>query len=263
MVFYVLYGWGSYWADDSDRVWWTVTFWYVVAALLTAAFSSACVFYAKSQFWSAEEDQEEPQGQLWATFVGAGGVFLALLAAQLCLAGLAYRPEHAGVWVVSFSLISTSLAAFGTYFFIGDPGMANLASLDERFGRQSNTQGSAGDLPKGLMDGLEAELAMLRDIAHVLITSYAVVIAGVLLGLDRIAVLLGASDFHGVSFGGQIWFIVGVALLLVSCHASVTGPVYSRYYVIARWLRRSGITRARDNAGLGSAQAVEGRSHER
>jgi len=265
IVLYILYGWGSCLVEDRDQAW-SVAPWYGVAALLVFLCSWPWALIWKGRFRSAG-DEEDSRGQLQqrvlASFVGTTPVFVGTLVTQICLMLLVYRPQDATLWVVSFALISAVLAAFGSYFFIGDPGMANLESLDKWLERQTSGQKSLGDLPKALVGGLEAELAMLRSITTGLIYLYVVVGAGVLLGLDKIPLLLGKRNFASVSLGAQIWFIVGVALLLIGCHASITGAVYDRYYGVARWLRRSGTTGTERNTGSDSKQAVEERTHGR
>jgi len=252
ILLYILYGLGSYVVENVEKVqsgqpvcWtWTVPAWYGAAAILTFCCLWPLVLFCRGKFQSHQSEEgsrRQLQESLLWNFAATTVVLFATLASQLCLMGLVYQPAHTKLWAVSFVFISSALAAFGCYFFIGDPGMASLESLDEWLERQGSGQKSVRDLPRALVDGLEAELAVLRSITIGLVALYVAVGPGVVLGLDNIAALFGKEHFAGVSDASAIWFIIGVFLLLGGCHASITGAVYGRYYRIARWLRRSGM----------------------
>ena len=240
VALYVFYGLGSYFVEDTNRRWYSVVPWYVVVAALAwlclawwvPKFTRAFQGYQRSERW-----QDELQGTGLVSFGGVTGVYFVTLGTQIFLMTVAYRPDDSLLWVISFALISPALAGIGSYFLIGYPGMVNLELLDERLHREGASGKSVRDLPRGLMASLEAELAMLRTILAGLVYVYVFVAVGILLAFDRIALLLGSDTFAGVPLPSKIWFICGVALLLVGCHASITGPVHGQYFRITRWLR--------------------------
>jgi hypothetical protein len=265
---YILYGLGSYVVENVEKMqsgqsvsWtWTVPAWYGgTAVILTFCCLWPLVLICRRRFRShqvEEGSRRQLQKSLLWNFAATTVVLFATLVSQVCLIWLVYQPGHTKLWAVSFVFISSALAAFGCYFFIGDPGMANLESLDKRLKRRTKRQALARPLPEAFVRGLEAELAVLRGLTTGLVALYVAVGAGVVLGLDNIAALFGREHFWGpanagvanagvantgVSDASAIWFIIGVVFLLGGCHASITGAVYGRYYRIAQWLRRSGM----------------------
>jgi hypothetical protein len=242
---YILYGFGNYFLEDS--IWPWEMFWllpYLGAVGLCLAFLTLWVpkyqrkfrhMQSKGAYW-----QEEVEDTNIACFVGVSGVVLAVLVAQSALLGVARCLGGAILWPLSFAFLSSAVAGFGAYFYIGYAGMANLDIVDRSFGRQGERP--ASNLPTGLVESLKAEMAMLRTLMGVLAWLYPFAAIGTLFGLDRIPLLFGWGSSADVPLAGQIWFIVGVALLLVGTHATVAGPVHGRHYDIARWLRwREGV----------------------
>jgi len=239
---YVSYGVGSYLVENADRQW-NVVWWYVVGAALAWGVLVPWVLLCKRGFRKSQRHQhwaDELRCAAWSSFFGVTGVGVVTLTSQVLLMKV-YCPDAPKLWLISFAIVSSALAAVACYFFIGYPGMIDLEASRAGGGGDG---GASKPHPRGLKASLEAELAMLRTTVSALVSLYGFAVVGVLLGLDEISRVLDRKDgetFADVPFPTQVWFIVGVALLLGTCHWAITGPVHGRYFRIARWLREGAL----------------------
>jgi len=241
------YGFGSHFAEDSKHEsWWTVVPVYAVAAIVLGLCAAWWVGGSRRVFLRAqgkENWQEELQATSAVSFLGATGAGLGTLLPQILLIVL-YRPNGPVAWLTIFAILSSIVVASGgAYFFIGYPGMVNLERLEERLRRLAGDANLATVVPRALISSLEAELGMLRILMGGILSLYVVGTVTMLLSLDKIPSLLGHKDkdmtFANLPVAEQIWFICGVALLLVACHALVAGPVWDQHSRIMLWLRHA------------------------
>ena len=190
-----------------------------------------------------EKWEEELRTGAWASGWAVSVVFLWTLAGQLLPFFVLCRTERFIPWVLSFAFISSTLAAVGAYFSIGYPGMVNLERLEQRLRRLLGGANLATHLPRGLISSLEAELGMLRIIVGGIVSLYVLGVLTILLSLDRIPSLLGQTDkdktFAELPVSEKVWFICGMALLLIACHVLVAGPVHGQHSRIILWLRHT------------------------
>lgn len=243
---FTAYGLGSVLVGDTNQSW----PWYrvaVVSAAVAAVTGLGLTLWAalcKSMFEKSQKRvdwRNEFDACAKISTLGVAILVVATLTIQLVLVKLLYCPKESLLWAITFAIVSTVIAAAGTYYFIGYPGMANLELIDERLREAASAGGRPGRLPENLRSSLEAELAMLRTMMAGLIVVYIAPIPTLLLGLDKASVLLGLEDssFTRVPFGTKMWFAAGVVLLLAGCHATVSSAVYGRHSQIARWLRHA------------------------
>jgi len=242
MGIYILYGLGNCFVGGIVSLWDLEMLWlllYLAAAGLGLTFSAlwAPKFQRKFRDGQSREAswQEEDHGTAIACFWGVSGVFAAALVPQLALLAVAQHLGGAILWPLSFAFLTSAVAGLGAYFYVGYAGMADLHALDEFLrGRRG---GEASDLPRGLIEGLSAEMSMLRTVVGSLVVLYPSTAIGSLFALDKLPRLFGKPADWDVPAEATAWFIVGVALLLFGAHATVAGPAHGRYYDIARWLQ--------------------------
>jgi hypothetical protein len=229
--------------NDGHR--WTVVPVYVVAAIVLGLCTAWWVGGSRRVFLRAQkteswQDELQATSAVWAyCVIGAG---LGTLLPQILLIVL-YRPNGPVAWLTIFAILSSVVASGGAYFFMGYPGMVNLERLEERLRRLAGDANLATVVPRALISSLEAELGMLRILIGGIVSLYVVGTVTMLLSLDKIPSLLGHKDkdmtFANLPVAEQIWFICGVALLLVACHALVAGPVWDQHSRIMLWLRHA------------------------
>jgi len=238
------YGLGSVLVGDTNQAW----PWFAVAPvsagagiLLGLVLLGFSVLF-KGRFERAQKKahwRNEFDACAKASTGGVVVVAVGTLVAQLALIKLLYCPGESLLWTISFAVLSTVLMAAGAYLYIGYPGMANLDLIGERLSEPASSRHRPGHLPDTIRLSLEAELAMLRTMMQGLLVLYVAGTPTLLLGLDKASVLLGIeeSSFARVPFGTKMWFVAGMVLLLVTCHAIVTGPVHGRHSQIMGWMR--------------------------